>query len=113
MQMRELKALEIAARSKLAFTNGVCVVPSQANASVKYKVTLDPVGCTCQDFELEQKACKHVMAARLIWARDNGGPVPAIVKVPEIVTDAVPKRPTYKQNWPLYTHAQMTEKNRL
>src|SRR5262249_4794976 len=34
-------------------------------------------------------------------------------KAPEIAADAVPVRPTYKQDWPLYDHAQRTEKRRF
>ena len=30
-----------------------------------------------------------------------------------VVTDPVPKKPTYKQNWPAYNLAQTTEKHRL
>jgi len=56
---------------------------------------------------LRQKPCKHILAARLVCARDHNG------KAPEIVTDAVPKRPTYKQIWPLYNLAQQTEKDRF
>src|SRR5580704_2053854 len=107
MDMRELKALEIAARSKIVFENGLWLVPSQTNASIKYRVALDPVGCTCPDFELQQKPCKHVHAARLVLERDHGG------KAPPIDTSVIPKRPTYRQNWPAYNEAQMTEKNRL
>src|SRR5262249_23307615 len=63
--------------------------------------------CTCEDFQLRRKACKHVLAARLACARDHGG------KAPEIVADAVPVRPTCPQVWPLYDKAQRTEKNRF
>ena len=107
MDMRKLKGLEIAARSKIAFADGVWVVPSQTNATIKYRVKLDPLGCTCPDFELEQKPCKHVHAARLVQERDHGG------KAPPMDTDVIPKRPTYRQNWPAYNEAQMTEKNRF
>jgi transposase len=51
--------------------------------------------------------CEHILAARIVCARDHGG------KAPEIVTDAVPKKPTYKQDWPLYNLAQQTEKHRF
>jgi transposase len=106
MDMRELKALEIAARSRIVFEQGVWLVPSQSGGG-KYRVTLDPVGCTCEDFLLRQKPCKHAIAARLVLERDHGG------KAPAMDTGAVPKRPTYKQNWPAYNKAQLTEKHRL
>jgi transposase len=105
--MRQLKGLEIAARAKIVFADGAWLVPSQTSPAQKYKVTLDPLGCACEDFQLHLRPCKHIHAARLVRERDHGD------KVPEIVADAVPKRPTYRQNWPAYNEAQMTEKNRL
>src|SRR5882757_5015975 len=104
MDVRELKALEIAARSRITFADGAWSVPSQSSGA-KYRVVLgaDP-SCTCDDFQLRKLPCKHVLAARLVCARDHNG------KAPEIVVDEVPKRPTYKQNWPLYNLAQQTEK---
>jgi transposase len=107
MDMRELKALELAARSRIVFDGSAWVVPSQSSGK-KYKVTIgaEP-SCECEDFALTQRPCKHVLAARLVCERDHGG------KAPEIVVDAVPKRPTYKQNWPAYNEAQTTEKRRL
>lgn len=110
VDMRELKALEIAARSKVAFTGGAWLVPSQTNGN-RYRVTLKPeASCTCEDFGLigpTGRLCKHIIAARLVQERDHDG-LP-----PKIDTSAVPIRPTYKQNWPLYNYAQMTEKDRV
>src|SRR5437762_10320662 len=107
MDMRELKALEIAARSKITFNGVAWIVPSQTSGS-KYRVTIgSQPSCECEDFLLRQKPCKHVLAARLVCARDHGG------KAPEIAVDAVPTRKTYKQAWPLYNKAQQTEKDRF
>lgn len=106
MDMRELKALELAARAKISFDGSAWTVPSQSGNGV-YRVTVLPDSCTCDDFALRQAACKHVLAARLVCERDHGG------KPPEIVTDAVPKKPTYRQNWAAYNLAQSTEKHRL
>jgi transposase len=109
MDMRELKALEIAARSRIVFQDGAWVVPSQSGKQ-PYRVTIGvPPSCTCEDFQLHGQIgpCKHVIAARLVCERDHGG------KAPEIVADAVPKKLTYKQNWPLYNLAQQTEKDRF
>ena len=110
VDMRELKALEIAARSKVVFAEGIWLVPSQTNGN-RYRVTLKPEAtCTCEDFSLigpTGRVCKHIHAARLVQERDHDG------QAPKIDTEAVPKRPTYKQNWPLYNHAQMTEKDRV
>jgi transposase len=108
MDMRELKGLEIAARSKITFDGEAWLVPSQSGNG-KYKVLLSPDGdgCTCEDFQLTRKPCKHVHAARIVRARDHGG------KNPAIVVDAVPTRPTYKQLWPAYNLAQSIEKHRF
>jgi transposase len=106
MDMRELKGMEIAARSRIAFEDGAWAVPSQSSGG-KYRVTLKPDSCNCEDFQLRKQACKHVIAARLVQERDYGG------QAPKIDTAAVPKRPTYKQVWPAYNLAQTTEKHRF
>jgi transposase len=108
MDLRELKALEIAARTKIAFESGYWHVPSQASPSKKYRVSVAaPISCECDDFQLRAQPCKHVIAVRLVLERDYGG------KAPEIDTNAVPKKPTYKQDWPAYNVAQATEKRRV
>src|SRR5262245_46666794 len=75
MDMRELRALEIAARSKIVFNLGRWLVPSQSSGKT-YSVTLNPVSCTCEDYSLRsspdnQFACKHIIAARLVAERDG------------------------------------------
>ena len=92
MDMRELKALELAARAKITFNGTVWIVPSQsANGLSKVTIGTDPT-CECDDFQLRKAPCKQIIAARLVQARDGGG------KAPEIVVDEVPKKKTYKQN---------------
>jgi transposase len=108
VDFRELQGLEIAARFKVGFTAGVWCVPSQSTAGKIYRVTLgDLLGCECDDFQLRRQACKHVIAARIVCARDHGG------TPPPITVDAVPVRPSYPQNWPQYNKAQQTEKHRF
>jgi transposase len=107
MDLRELKALEIAARAQVAFTDGVWIVPSQTTSG-SYRVTIGfTPSCPCDDFQLRQRPCKHILAAQLVCAREQNG------KAPEIVTAAVPKKPTYQQNWSQYNEAQQTEKARF
>jgi transposase len=107
MEMRELKALEIAARSKIVFDGCNWLVPSQSSGS-KYKVSIgSEPSCECEDFQLRKLPCKHIISARLVCERDHGGTAPVIV------VDEVPKKPTYKQNWPLYNKAQQTERDRF
>jgi transposase len=108
MDMRELKGLELAARAKITFDKGVWLVPSQTGSGT-YRVSLSSDGdyCECEDFTLRMQPCKHIYAARLVRERDHGG------KAPAIETDVVPKKPTYRQNWPAYDLAQRTEKHRF
>jgi len=107
MDLRELKALEIAARSKIAFLDDAWIVPSQtSNAS--YRVILGPQpSCSCEDFQVQDQPCKHIIAARIVCAREHAG------QGPQFNTAAVPKKPTFKQNWPTYNEAQQTEKYRF
>jgi transposase len=108
MDMRELKGLEIAARCRIEYKDGAWLVPSQSGNG-KYRVTLgsDGARCECEDFQLRLQECKHVHAAKLARQRDHGG------AAPQMDTDTVPTRPTYKQDWPKYAQARATEKRRV
>ena len=110
MDMRELKALELAARAKIVLADdGSWQVPAQSIAG-SYRVLTWPgaESCECEDFQLRGKPCKHVIAARLVEEREGKK------SAPPIDTDTpAPKRPTYKQNWPAYNEAQMSEKRRV
>src|SRR2546423_477211 len=73
MDMRELKALELAARAKIvANDDGTWGVPSQSTGGT-YRVVTWPgaESCTCEDFQLRQQPCKHVIAARLVEEREG------------------------------------------
>lgn len=108
MDMRQLKALEIAARMRLVWEDGAWSVPSSSGQG-KYRVVLKPEGntCTCPDFELTGKDCKHVLAASFVCERDYGG------KTLLIDTDVLPAKKTYSQDWPKYNEAQTSEKRRF
>ena len=72
MDMRHLRALEIAARSKITCRAGIWRVPSQSSPGTAYKVTLgDSLFCECEDFQLRREACKHVLACQIVLARDG------------------------------------------
>jgi transposase len=108
MDMRELKALELAAKSRITFADGAWLVPSQTSIGTVYRVAIgDTPSCECEDFQLRQQPCKHVLAAKIVAGRNGTG------EAPVIVADAVPVRPTYKQDWPAYGRAQRTEKRRV
>ena len=96
------RGLDRGTRSSRAWT-----VPSQSGTGV-YSVGLDDqVSCPCEDFVLRLEPCKHIIAARLVRARDHGGTSTGIV------VDEAPKRPTYKQNWKADNAAQSVEKDQL
>ena len=107
MDQRQLKALELAARARIVFDGSAWVVPSQTTGT-KYRVTLGAeASCQCEDFSLRQQPCKHILAARLVCAREHSG------QAPQLGGDALPKQPTYNQDWPRYNLAQTTEKRRF
>jgi transposase len=109
VDLRELKALELAARSKLTLgDDGTWTVPSQSSGG-SYRVVTWPgaESCTCEDYQLRKEPCKHVIAARLVEEREGKRPAPPID------TAEVPKRKTYRQDWPKYNLAQTTEKDRF
>jgi transposase len=106
MDMRELKALELAARAKIVFDGKAWSVPSQSSPGSSYRVLLTPApSCSCEDFQLTAKPCKHVIAARLVRERDG------IAEAPPIDTSNIPKKPSYPQVWPAYNTAQAHEKD--
>jgi len=105
---REQKAQEIAARAKITRGNGYYLVPSQSSAA-RHRVAVDgpSPSCSCQDFELRGKDCKHILAVRLWLEQEKDG-----ISGPSPVTSPAPKvkRPTYPQDWPNYNLAQVREK---
>lgn len=110
MDMRELKALELAARAKIVQADdGTWTVPSRSKPGSSYRVVTWPgaESCQCEDYQLRREPCLHVIAARLVEEREGKRPAPPMD------SDAVPTRKTYKQNWPLYDLAQTTEKDRF
>src|SRR5687767_9274497 len=105
MDMRELKALELAARSRITLVCGTWLVPSSTGGT--YAVRLNPDTCPCEDYTLRQLPCKHIIAARLVRERDGEA------AAPPIDTDVIPKKPNYPRNWNAYNLSQSTEKHRL
>ncbi len=97
VDLRELKALELAARAKITFDGAAWSVPSQTSPGSNYRVLLTPAPCcTCEDFQLTNKPCKHVIAACLVRERTG------LEDAPPIDTTSVPKKPTHRQVWPAY-----------
>jgi transposase len=105
---RQIKALQIAATSKLTRKGKTWIVPSQAGQG-EYQVHPDPAPrCTCPDFEFRNAKCKHVLAVEYTLMRettpDGGTVVTETVKV---------TRKTYTQDWKAYNYAQTHEKSEL
>src|SRR5437588_5531515 len=108
MDHREAKALEIAAKSRLIFDKGIWLVPSQSGQGIdRVSLAIDANTCSCDDFALRAQPCKHIMAARLVQGREYGGH-PVVID-----TNVLPKKKTYKQDWPKYDEAQTNEKHRF
>src|SRR6266446_9330621 len=110
MELREQKALQIAATTKLTRKGDTWTVPSQAGSKT-YKVDANPESphCTCPDFESRQQRCKHIYAVEYTIKREysTDGKTESFTET-EILTV---KKTTYKQDWHSYNLAQTREKS--
>ena len=106
---REIKALQIAATSKLTRKGDTWIVPSQAGHG-EYKVNADPESprCTCPDFEFRNAPCKHVLAVEYTLQREQKPDGSTVVTETIKVT-----RKTYSQNWGAYNLSQTREKSEV
>src|SRR6266446_8875752 len=106
MELREQKALQIAATTKLTRKGDTWTVPSQAGSKT-YKVDANPESphCTCPDFESRQQRCKHIFAVEYTIKREYSTDGQT-----ETYTETVTVKKTYKQEWPAYNAAQSHEK---
>src|ERR1043165_3897817 len=106
---REIKALQIAAKSQIKRQGKVWLVPSQAGHG-EYQVNVDPdfFNCTCPDHDFTQARCKHIYAVGYVIERERTADGQTVVTETVKVT-----RKTYTQNWPAYNAAQTEEKSRL
>src|ERR1041385_1215773 len=106
---REIKALQIAAKSEIVRKGNAWLVPSQAGQG-EYEVTHDlfEPRCTCPDYEFRQAACKHVYAVQYVIEREQTADGRTVVTETVKVT-----RKTYSQNWPAYNAAQTKEKSEI
>jgi transposase len=110
MEPREIKGLEIAAKSKLVRKGNTWYVPSQSNKQEKYEVALkdEKPQCTCRDYEFRNDKCKHIFAVEYTLEREQTADGATVVTETVKVT-----RQTYTQNWPAYNAAQTHEKSQL
>jgi hypothetical protein len=116
IEARRQRGLAIAALTKIEQKKpGLWCVPSQRGAG-NYWVRLDDghPTCTCPDFEERSQPCKHVFAVQFVVQRETRPDGTEVVtETMTLSKQTVVKKPTYKQNWPAYNRAQVTEKNRL
>jgi hypothetical protein len=111
--------MQIAATMPLRRDAGGWIVPSQSgpgtyrvspHPTTTYKVAqgivpppdgIQPYGCSCPDFELRGKPCKHVIAVQYVVRRETVNPDGAIV------TEEM--KVTYTQPWAAYNAGQCAE----
>ena len=106
MEPREIRGLEIAAKSKLTRKgkSNIWLVPSQSGLADKYSVALDSEkpSCTCRDHEFTNDKCKHIFAVEYTIEREQ------TADGQTITTETVKVvRKTYAQNWPAAGHASV------
>ncbi len=107
---RQMRGMAIAARVPIRRHGMGYRVPSQSGRGT-YFVTLeggDPF-CSCPDFELTNRPCKHIHAVELIIIRDELPDEPAPPAPPEPPPLANPRPNPYGRNWAAYTAAQEHE----
>jgi transposase len=106
VDIREAKTIELADRGRVIRNDGKWLVFSLSGPE-RYEVTLEPLFCTCPDFETTHQDCKHAMAARIALSREDC----------DFRTEHKPEMPpvkwprkTYAQDWENYDLAQQNEK---
>ena len=116
---RRKRGLAIAALVPIKKLRSGYRVPSQSPEGGHYMVNLDGDNprCSCPDFALRQKPCKHIIAVVLTVYRESGADTPGALseleadapETDEIAEVKTPARPTYPQNWRSYDGAQEHE----
>lgn len=111
MDVREQRGREIAARARIIKRGNAWIVPSQSlNGFHSVTLDSDDIRCTCPDFELRAKPCKHIFAAAFVVQRQTVTEMNAAGETRTTVTETAAVRVTYSQNWPAYNQAQTAEK---
>lgn len=105
---REQRAVIIAATCRIVRKDGVWLVPSQSVGEKRYEVNLTTEKCTCPDCD-NGFVCKHLRAVKIVVRRERG----ADGDITETKEVTFTEKKTYKQDWPKYDLAQMTEKDRF
>ena len=101
---RKQRGLAIAATARIQRKGRTFTVPSQSTVG-NYTVIQSREGfhCTCPDYELTGRTCKHGYAVEFFLTRETA---------PDgTVTETRTVRVTYSQNWPAYNAAQVSEQD--
>jgi transposase len=107
VDIRHQKARELADRGRVVKEGDGRWLVFSLNSANRYRVTLNPPSCDCEDFTLRQEACKHVIAVRSVATRESLDiPLPPPTEEPPVQRP----RKTYAQDWPAYDAAQTGEK---
>ena len=114
---RELRGLEIAAKAKIERYGDRWFVPSQSRHSLaggdsRYVVKPDVSDphCTCPDHETRRVKCKHIWAIEFVIQREFSFDEETKT---ETVTETVPVKKTYSQEWSAYNSAEVNEKDKF
>jgi transposase len=114
MDLREErgKAIADAGAVKKTSKGEIWTVPSQSGHGT-YRVDLagEEPKCSCPDYELRGKPCKHVFAVAytVVQQQNSDGST----TVTETLTVTATKRKTYPQNWKAYNAAQANEQDKF
>lgn len=104
---RRNRGIAIAAMTKIEHTRIGYKVPSQSGKG-SYIVSLDDEPyCSCPDFELRQKACKHIYAVEYTIRRETNPDGSTTV------TETVKVTRTSTIDWHIYNEAQTHEQERF
>jgi transposase len=110
---REQRGMVLAATAKIVQRGDKWYVPSQSGDGTKYIV--DPSeqspSCSCPDYAVRGCECKHLVAVRIVRQRELFEDGSEVVTQTVTITEQAVKRPTYKQAWPQYNRAQVSEKD--
>src|SRR5712691_5642525 len=110
MDRREQSGRDIAATLRLERDGDLWIVPSRTGNG---RCTVDPDAgtCTCPDYELRRRRCKHLWAVEFALSGETDDLDDAReTTVTETVTVSKSVRVTYRQDWPAYNAAQTAEK---
>lgn len=112
VNQREMRGMDIAARSRIVQNGDHWLVPSQSKSGTyKVKLNVNSHSCTCLDFETYQKKCKHIFAVEFMLLRESAGdPNPNEPSIELFKEIPKVKKPTYRQDWVAYNNAQQNEK---